>query len=423
MFLKNKGIGWGLIFLILINLLVDGFLFWWISTPIETECDVTETNRIYHEVLQNRDSLEELDAQSFSYPFCVVDEKAQVLYQSGEVDARTVEDTIREGYAYYNLTGQELLIINTEPKEHILQQRRSMAKVFAILFFVISVTGSVYGGYLYFNIVQPFSKLKGFAACVAAGNLDVPLEMDRKRVFGLFTESFDILREELRLAKQREYEANTSKKELVASLSHDIKTPVTSIKLMCEVLMVKYKDSEFSEKIHSIYHKTEQIDALVTNMFHATLEELDELKVNCRPVNSGQLQQMVEDADFRQKVEKRPDIPDCLIYVDSLRIQQVIGNVVNNSYKYADTRLEVTFCYEQNYLCMCIKDFGLGVSEEDLPHIFQKYYRGRNAKEKEKLGAGLGLSICKDFMERMHGAITAVNESDGFTIKIYMLLA
>lgn len=60
--------------------------------------------------------------------------------------------------------------------------------------------------------------------------------------------------------------------------------------------------------------------------------------------------------------------------------------------------------------------------EEELLHIFQKYYRGKNAKEKEKLGAGLGLSICKDFMERMHGAIIAVNETDGFAVKIFMPL-
>ncbi|NLL78710.1 MAG: HAMP domain-containing histidine kinase [Clostridiales bacterium] len=388
---RNKRFGIVICLLLFINLAVDLYLIGWMKAPVDIECDITETNRIYHEVYKNLDTPENLNRKSFFYPFCVVDGERQVLYQSEEISARSVEDAIQGGYAYYELDGRRLLIIDTRQEESIIRQRRSIATVAAILLFVVSVAGAVYWGYLYYIILQPFARLKNFASCVATGNLDIPLEMDRGRVFGLFTESFDILREELKKSRQREYEANVSKKELVAGLSHDIKTPVTSIKLMSEVLMVKYKGNEIEEKICSIYNKADQIDALVTDMFHATLEELGELKVNCRAVSSSQLAQIIVDADFKKRVEKIPEIPDCLLNMDILRIQQIIGNVINNSYKYADTRLEVCFRFEQHFLYMRIRDFGPGVSEDELPHIFQKYYRGKDAERKEKSGAGLGL--------------------------------
>jgi len=80
------------------------------------------------------------------------------------------------------------------------------------------------------------------------------------------------MREELKRARESEYEANRSKKELVAELSHDIKTPVATIKAVCEVLCVKEKNQDTLEKVEVIANKAEMIDSLVGNMFHATLE-------------------------------------------------------------------------------------------------------------------------------------------------------
>ena len=89
--------------------------------------------------------------------------------------------------------------------------------------------------YIHHVVIRPFWKLKKFAERVADGNLDIPLEMDRKNLFGAFTESFDIMRSELKKARIAEARANAGKKELVAKLSHDIKTPVASIKAASEV--------------------------------------------------------------------------------------------------------------------------------------------------------------------------------------------
>ncbi len=235
------------------------------------------------------------------------------------------------------------------------------------------------------------------------------------------------MREELKKAKEQEYQANVSKKELVVTLSHDIKTPVTSIKLMCELMAAKMdcneiEEKEFRTKLDSIYAKTEQIDTLVSDMFQSTLEDLGELRIAISEEPSNCLKEMLTRADFRGKIHTQEDPPPCLLVADLLRLEQVIGNVINNSYKYADTGIEIDYSLEDGYLALFIRDFGEGVSEEELPHIFQKFYRGKNALKVQKSGAGLGLYICGSLMEKMGGSISAENREPGFCICIRIAL-
>ena len=181
--------------------------------------------------------------------------------------------------------------------------------------------------YLRNRVVRPFDRLKGFAARVAGGDLETPLEMDRGHVFGAFTESFDIMREELKSSREREAEAVRSRKELVAELSHDIKTPVASIKAMADVMSLNAADDMQRETIASINGKADQIDKLISNLFHATLEELEQLEVNPEDLSSKELIQMVREADYMKRVKKL-DIKDAVIVCDRLRINQVITNII-----------------------------------------------------------------------------------------------
>jgi signal transduction histidine kinase len=271
--------------------------------------------------------------------------------------------------------------------------------------------------YLYKTILHPFKKLESFAHQIASGNLEAPILMDKNNIFGAFTESFDIMREELNKAKKKEYLANKSKKELVASLSHDIKTPVTSIKLISELLLVMIKDEKINNKISSIYNKAEQIDHLVTDMFNVTLEELNELKVTVTDEYSTSLKTLFNNADFYNKITLGK-IPECAIQVDILRLQQVINNVINNSYKYADTKINVDFTIDNLYLQINIKDYGQGVLDDELPLLFNKFYRGKNPNVQKQDGSGLGLYISKYLMNEMGGDINCYNESDGFKVEL-----
>jgi len=269
------------------------------------------------------------------------------------------------------------------------------------------------------NILLPFQKLQRFARSIAAGELDIPLKMDRGGSFGAFTESFDIMREELKTARENERAAERSKKELVASLSHDIKTPVASIKATVELMLVSADNEKEQAQLKQIEMKAEQINTLITDMFHATLHELEKLSVAPTEVQSTTLPDIISNADYKNRV-KPFEIPECIIVADLVRLQQVFDNIIGNSYKYADTDISISASIDGGFLDVEITDNGNGVPEEELTLLTSKFYRGKNAAEKS--GYGLGLYISSYLITQMHGELEC--KSDGsFTVTLRLKLA
>ncbi len=278
---------------------------------------------------------------------------------------------------------------------------------------------TAYAVYVYFVIIKPFRKLEGFALRIAGGNLDIPLEMDRHNLFGAFTESFDIMRSELKKAQISQARANASKKELVAKLSHDIKTPIASIKALSEVGLAVCTKSEDRANYTRIIIKADQINTLVSNLFTATLEELQQLTVSPTVIYSKQIKKLLENADYLHRAVI-PDIPEYKLYADSLRLQQVFDNIFANSYKYAATDIIVKLKVIGEYICIVIEDFGGGVTNEELLLIKEKFKRGKNAVNTE--GAGLGLYISDYFMKEMKGELTVENGKNGLKITVKLMI-
>ena len=259
--------------------------------------------------------------------------------------------------------------------------------------------------------------MKGFAERIAEGNFDIPLEMDRKNLFGAFTESFDIMRSELKKARMAEAQANASKNELVARLSHDIKTPVASIKAASEVGAALADNEKTKNNYLQIILKADQINTLITNLFSAALEELQQLSAAPEDVDSKELVTILENSNYLH-LAKIPDIPDCILYTDKLRLQQVFDNLFTNSHKYAGTEINVSISQDSRFLTASIQDHGGGVSQEDLPRLKERFWRGSNTKNVE--GAGLGLYISDYLMKEMKGGLTMENGKNGLkaTVKI-----
>jgi signal transduction histidine kinase len=118
------------------------------------------------------------------------------------------------------------------------------------------------------------------------------------------------------------------------------------------------------------------------------------------------------------------EIPSCLILCDTLRLSQVIDNIISNSYKYAGTNIEVYFHMnkENKLLMVKMKDFGIGVEKSQLPLLCQKYYRGTNKKVQNISGSGLGMYLAKLFIEGMQGTLDYYNEV-GFVVEIGIRIA
>ena len=228
------------------------------------------------------------------------------------------------------------------------------------------------------------------------------------------------MRSELKKAREAEAAAHASKKELVAKLSHDIKTPVASIKAASEVGAALTDNEKIRDNYGQIIRKADQINELITNLFTATLEELRQLPVSPEDMESKELSSLLENADYLHRAEI-PAIPDCIFYADKLRLQQVFDNIFANSYKYANTSIFIEATLVNDFLSISIEDYGGGVNREELPLLKEKFKRGSNAKNVE--GAGLGLYISDYFMEKMNGKLILTNEGRGLRATVLISLS
>ncbi len=357
-------------------------------------------------------------------PFSIIDHLENVIYQTPGNHFNDIYEAIENRDTFIDLKqNNEIvgkIIIRNNEQELIDQMKRELVISVSFIFGLLAIFSIFYLYYINRTLLKPFQQLQYFAVNVARGNLEMPLKMDENNYFGAFTESFDLLRDELDASRQREYESNRSKKELVATLSHDIKTPVASIKAVSELMLMQVKDDKVIKQVNTIYSKADQIDLLVTDMFHATLEELQQLKLTVSEESSEVLVDMIENVNYDHQIVY-DSIPHCIILTDPLRMQQVLDNIISNSYKYAGTKVTIKSEIKHGYLELYIIDFGSGIEEEELPLLFNKYYRGKNVGGKN--GSGLGLYISKYFMENMYGQISCYNRKDGFTVVLKIMLA
>ncbi len=305
---------------------------------------------------------------------------------------------------------------------------------------------------LYFRMVKPVKELSIYSTEIARGNLDVPLPIKRNSLSNDFMESFDLMREELKASREREAAVQKAKKEMVADLSHDIKTPVATIQATCEVLEVKYgrrldeaagtqaasnmgqedasqtadeitisrkEIEDMLQKVGSISAKAETINHIMGNVFQASMNELERIEVNPVEESTELIEQYFLSLKNYGRIILDNSIPRCLVYMDKFRMEQVIDNIIGNSHKYAGTDIHVVFDEVTNpggtFIKIRISDNGPGVDEDDLPLITEKYYRGKLAKDQS--GYGIGMHLVKSYMEKQGGGIEYYNDN-GFVVEL-----
>ena len=406
----------------------------------ELIAETTEINRLIVSVQENWDEISSKNnaqiEKTGTVDYAVLDSESNVLEFTRDDMSKTISaatthyDIIRDIEVDGNIVGK--LIVHNPSNEMQKARNHKYAELVALMLSVALIMITIYSLYINQSVIRPFSTLKGFAARIASGDLESPLEMDRGHVFGEFTEAFDIMREELKASREREEAAVRSRKELVAELSHDIKTPVASIKAMSDVMSLTAKDDMERDTIAAINGKADQIDKLISNLFHATLEELEQLEVNVEELASTEILHMIQEADYMKKVTDS-DIKEVVILGDKLRLNQVISNIISNSYKYAGTEISIKSYIEKGleaernsrvgagFLVIDISDKGGGVPEEELEMITEKFKRGSNSEGKD--GSGLGLYISKYMMEKMGGGLVCRNNGEGFTVSIRICIA
>ncbi|MCR5543559.1 MAG: HAMP domain-containing histidine kinase [Eubacterium sp.] len=331
--------------------------------------------------------------------------------------------------------------------DSILSQQKTGLEILIVFWAVIFIIGILFLFMIYWIELRPMREMEKVADQIAKGNLDAPLPVHVGNVFGNFAESFDLMREELKRSKEKEIDAERAKRELVAELSHDLKTPVATIQATCEVLdmtcrkkideleksgkeEVPYTREDLEkimEKNGYLMSKSETINSIVQNVFRATLDDMEELEINLSEERSDRIEKFIVNLKDYGNVILDNHIPECLVYMDPLRMEQVVDNIIGNSYKYAGTDIHVKFEEvkdsaptgerQGNFIKVTIRDSGAGVPEDELPLVVEKYYRGKTVKEKQ--GYGLGMYLVNNYMEKQGGGMQYYNDN-GFVVELFV---
>ncbi len=284
----------------------------------------------------------------------------------------------------------------------------------SVLFFVVAF------GYIYLAILRPFDKMKEFAVKISAGDFNLPLLYQRANYFGEFTWAFDSMRKEITKARTCEKEAIDNNKTVIATLSHDIKTPIASIRAYAEGLGASM-DTSYEKReryVSVIVKKCDEVSRLTDDLFLHSISDLDKLQITPEKLEiCSFLEEAVQEisASHGDVAFHKADFT-AYVYADRNRLTQIAENIINNARKYAGSDMDVFLTREGGEVALHFRDYGSGIPDKDMPFIFGKFYRGSNCGEEQ--GSGLGLYIVKYIAGKMDGSVTLINHRDGLEVVV-----
>jgi len=265
------------------------------------------------------------------------------------------------------------------------------------------------------GVIKPLKALSESAEKIASGDLDEEINYHKNDEFGAFSKVFNAMRIKLKLSLEKQQQLETNRNELISSISHDLRTPITSIKGYVEAILDgKAKDDQHLEQyLGIIQDKTIKLDRLIEDLFQFSQLEYGKLHLNKVVVNSHDLIENIISSftlDFSlsnisfQVIEP---IPTVNIEVDIHAISRVFDNIIQNAKNYVRNHavIELSCINNSETIEFIIKDNGQGIKEEDLPNIFNRFYRGEKSRSRKYGGIGLGLAICKQLIEDHDGKI------------------
>ncbi len=283
---------------------------------------------------------------------------------------------------------------------------------------------AVFGLLLYIRqkILFPFNTLSDIPYKLSKGNLTAPVKESKNRYFGKFLWGIDLLRENIEQQKQRELELQKEKKTLLLSLSHDVKTPLSAIKLYSKALSKDlYNDKEKQREIaESINQKADEIENYISQIITASREDFLSLEVEQSEFYLSDLVKSISEY-YTEKLSlvktefNIGEYTNTLLSGDLNRSIEVLQNAMENALKYGDgKRIELLFPDDEEAVLISVKNTGCTLGKSELPHIFESFWRGENAENIG--GSGLGLYICRQLMHKMKGEIFAEINNDTFTV-------
>ena len=306
-----------------------------------------------------------------------------------------------------------------------------VAIVLILLFTSIMLTRWIHEG-----VFQPIIELNTAMKQIKGGNYDYMLQTDAKGEIGDLYRNYEDMRLQLKESIAEKAEQEKQNRELISNISHDLKTPITSIKGYVEGIMDGVADTPEKQDryLKTIYNKACDMQKLINELTMYSNVENNRIKYNFHRINlSDYFGDCIEEVgldlenkgivlDYSNLVD-----PDTLIVADPEQLRKVINNIISNSVKYMDKtakRIDIRILDEVDAIRVEIEDNGRGIATKDLSRIFDRFYRTDASRNSLQGGSGIGLSIVKKIIEDHGGYIWATSkEGEGtcmhFVIRKY----
>lgn len=306
-------------------------------------------------------------------------------------------------FAYPVLTGSDIsgIIIISSYIDEVYNEINTFIKqvvLISTVIFAFVIALSIFMGE---QITKPVKKLTSASEEILKGNIGTTVAINRKDEIGVLVKTFNLMSEEL-------YKIDTGRKRFVSDISHELKTPLASIKVLVESLLEGEPDIETcKEYLSDINTEIDRLTSLVKSLL--TSARLEEIQLKIKSVNIYDEVQNVlkifEPMAQKNNIElKNNCTKEIFINVDREMFREVMINLFDNGIKYGSEQgvLSIATQISDKNTELVVKDNGIGISEKDLPFIFDNFYRVDEARSTEKSGSGIGLFIVKRISE-LHG--------------------
>lgn len=290
--------------------------------------------------------------------------------------------------------------------------------LFFTAFIILIFTGVSVGLWIYRSVAAPLVKLRKATQNIKEGNLDFVLDVEGTDEFSELCRDFEEMRRRLKESAEEKIAMDKENKELISNISHDLKTPITAVKGYVEGIMDGVADTpeKMDRYIKTVYNKANDMNVLINELSLYSKIDSNIIPYNFEKINiNSYFKDCVDEigADLEQRgmmfSYRNYCAANVMVTADPEQLKRVINNIINNACKYnnkAKGKVGITLTEYDRKVQVAIKDNGIGISKEDLPHIFRRTYRADMSRNSAG-GSGLGLSICKKIIEEHGGEIWA----------------
>ncbi|MGP4039808.1 sensor histidine kinase [Gracilibacillus sp. D59] len=318
---------------------------------------------------------------------------------------------------------------NAEPEGKSLQRFMNYRMVAVLL--LLAITNGLLTYFVSRTIIKPIKRLNLAAEKIKQGDLDHSIQSRKKDELGQLANTFEEMRKSLKQAKETQAKYEENRQELIASISHDLRTPVTSIKGHVQGVLDGVADSpeKLERYMQTIDNKTDQLEKMVDELFVYSKLDLDRMPFQFEVLDIyAYLNDMVDELMFQYDEINFEFTADrkrnFLVKADREQLHRAIMNVITNSVKFIDKKeamIRIRLIEQSEHVMIMIEDNGSGIDEFELPYIFDHFYRTDTSRNSATGGSGLGLAIVKKIIEAHGGTIWAESElGQGTTINFLL---